>query len=159
MDFFTCGLAMAELLMDLWEGATLGPAKLRLSFISRLLCKLEGRPGCRAWWCWAFTPCLRRWGLPCSVLRCLQSLLLYFWRWAVRQAGVRIPLHHTRAAVSSWGELPSALELQKPGKSLQLAASWAPAVLTPVCVLVQCSIVIVPNKHWEMAHLCCCVYQ
>lgn len=63
------------------------------------------------------------------------------------QAGVRIPLHHTRAAVSSWGELPSTLRLQKPGKSLQLAANGAPAVLTPARVLVQCSVVIVPNKH------------
>ena len=58
-----------------------------------------------------------------------------------------MPLHQARAAVSSWGEVHSALQLQKPGKSLQLAANSAPAVLTLVCVLAWCSIVIMPNKH------------
>lgn len=126
--------------MNPWKGAAPGPAKLQLSFVSRLLCKDHSSDGT--------VPSLPL----CSVSRCLHSLLSPREGELWVRPGLGTP-------GSSWGEVPSALQLQNPGRVFERLPANSTCSPTSVCVLVQGSALSVPNEHWKMAHLHCSVLQ
>lgn len=130
------GLCLWYLLVDPWEGAARGPAKLCLSFVSGLLCKEGG--------CHGAVPSLPLWH---------------------PQVPAQPPSSLGRAAAGqpragdTWSTGVSALSsaaAESRGSFEQLAANAAPAA-PPLFVSWCAAGLSVPNEHWQMAHSHCWV--